>query len=69
VKRNFSADRPNALWVTDLTYVATRAGVAYVCFIVDAFSRTIVGWRVAAHAHQHGPRRARDGALGPRYPT
>jgi putative transposase len=49
VKRNFSADRPNALWVTDLTYVATWAGVAYVCFIVDAFSRTIVGWRVAAH--------------------
>ena len=38
---------PNALWVTDLTYVPTWAGVAYVCFIVDAFSRRIVGWRVA----------------------
>ena len=37
------------LWVTDLTYVATWSGVAYVCFIVDAFSRMIVGWRVAAH--------------------
>ena len=37
------------MWVTDLTYVATWAGVAYVCFIVDAFSRRIVGWRVAAH--------------------
>jgi transposase InsO family protein len=35
--------------VTDLTFVATWAGVAYVCFIVDAFSRMIVGWRVAAH--------------------
>jgi putative transposase len=49
VKRDFSAERPNALWVTDLTYVPTWSGVAYVCFIVDAFSRMIVGWRVAAH--------------------
>jgi putative transposase len=49
VKRNFVADRPNALWVTDLTYVPTWAGVAYVCFIVDAFSRMIVGWRVATN--------------------
>lgn len=49
VQRRFVADRPNQLWVTDLTYVATWSGVAYVCFIVDAFSRMIVGWRVAAH--------------------
>jgi putative transposase len=49
VNRDFTADRPNALWVTDLTYVPTRSGMAYVCFIVDAFSRRIVGWRVAAH--------------------
>jgi putative transposase len=49
VKRDFTATAPNELWVTDLTYVPTWAGVAYVCFIVDAFSRTIVGWRVAAH--------------------
>ena len=49
VKRNFTAERPNALWVTDLTYVPTWAGVAYVCFIVDAFSRMIVGWRVATN--------------------
>ena len=49
VNRDFTADRPDALWVTDLTYVATRAGMAYVCFIVDAFSRRIVGWRVASH--------------------
>ena len=39
--------RPNRLWVTDLTYVATWSGVAYVCFIIDAYSRKIVGWRVA----------------------
>ena len=49
VKRNFTATAPNQLWVTDLTYVATWSGVAYVCFIVDAFSRMIVGWRVAGH--------------------
>ena len=49
MKRNFVATRPNALWVTDLTYVPTWSGVAYVCFIVDAFSRAVVGWRVAAH--------------------
>ena len=49
VERDFSATRPNRLWVSDLTYVATWAGVAYVCFIIDAFSRRIVGWRVAAH--------------------
>ncbi len=49
VGRQFRADEPNHLWVTDLTFVATWAGVAYVCFIVDAFSRMIVGWRVASH--------------------
>jgi putative transposase len=49
VKRNFSATHPNGLWVTDLTYVPTRTGMAYVCFITDAFSRMIVGWRVATH--------------------
>jgi putative transposase len=49
VRRQFTAAAPNELWVTDLTYVATWAGVAYVCFIVDAYSRMIVGWRVASH--------------------
>jgi len=49
VNRNFTAERPDALWVTDLTYVPTRSGMAYVCFIVDAFSRRIVGWRVASN--------------------
>jgi putative transposase len=47
VDRKFVAQRPNELWVTDLTYVPTWSGVVYVCFIVDAFSRMIVGWRVA----------------------
>lgn len=49
VNRHFKAERPNALWLTDLTFVPTWAGVAYVCFIIDAFSRMIVGWRVASH--------------------
>jgi putative transposase len=49
VDRQFTAVRPNALWVTDLTYVPTWSGMAYVCFIVDVFSRTIVGWRVASN--------------------
>ncbi|MGD1110209.1 MAG: IS3 family transposase [Mycobacterium sp.] len=49
VGRDFTASAPNQLWVTDLTFVATWAGVAYVCFIVDAYSRMIVGWRVARH--------------------
>ena len=49
VNRNFTAAEPNQLWVSDLTYVSTRTGMAYVCFIVDAFSRRIVGWRVASH--------------------
>ena len=68
--RNFTAERPDALWVTDLTYVPTRTGMAYVCFIVDAFSRRIVGWRVASNMqHRHGPRRARDGPPLPRQPA
>lgn len=49
VNRKFVASAPNQLWVTDLTYVATWSGVAYVCFITDAFSRLIVGWRVASN--------------------
>ena len=49
VQRVFTATRPNDLWVTDLTYVPTWSGFAYVCFIVDAYSRMIVGWRVAGH--------------------
>jgi putative transposase len=49
VKREFTATAPNQLWVTDLTFVPTWAGVAYVCFITDAYSRMIVGWRAASH--------------------
>lgn len=47
VQRNFSASRPNQLWVVDLTYVATWSGFVYVAFVADAFSRFIVGWQVS----------------------
>ncbi len=49
VERAFTAERPNRLWVADLTHVTTWSGVAYVCFITDAHSRRIVGWRVASN--------------------
>lgn len=47
VNRQFTATRPNQLWVADFTYVATWAGVVYVAFVIDVFARRIVGWRVA----------------------
>ncbi len=47
VQRDFTAERPNQLWVADLTYVATWVGFVYVAFITDVFSRRIVGWRVS----------------------
>jgi len=48
VQRQFSATRPNQLWVADFTYVATWTGFVYVAFVIDVFSRGIVGWRVAS---------------------
>jgi putative transposase len=47
VQRTFTADRPNALWVADFTYVAKWRGFVYVAFVVDVFSRRIVGWRAS----------------------
>ena len=47
VNRVFRAPRPNALWLADLTYVATWAGFVYVAFVIDAYARRIVGWRVS----------------------
>lgn len=48
VTRQFTATRPNQLWVADLTYVATWRGFVYVAFVIDVFSRKIVGWRVSS---------------------
>ena len=51
VRRVFEASRPNALWVADLTHVATWRGFVYVAFVVDAYARRIVGWRVSDSLH------------------
>lgn len=51
VNRQFKAPHPNALWVSDFTYVATWAGFVYVAFVIDAYARRIVGWRVSRTAH------------------
>ena len=51
VNRRFRAPRPNALWVSDFTYVATLTGFVYVAFVIDAYARRIVGWRVSRSAH------------------
>lgn len=48
VKRNFTVAAPRRLWVADITYIATWAGFAYVAFVIDVFSRMIVGWNVAS---------------------
>jgi transposase InsO family protein len=47
VERRFTATRPNQLWVSDFTYVATWGGFVYVAFVIDVFARRIVGWRVS----------------------
>jgi putative transposase len=49
VDRDFTAPAPNVLWVADLTYVRTRSGFVYVAFVIDAYSRMIVGWQLATH--------------------
>src|SRR5690606_14978241 len=51
VNRQFRAPRPNMLWVSDFTYVATWSGFVYVAFVIDAYARRIVGWRVSRSAH------------------
>jgi putative transposase len=51
VNRQVKAPRPNALWVSDFTYVATWSGFVYVAFVIDVFARRIVGWRVSRTAH------------------
>ncbi len=50
VNRQFTAERPNRLWVADFTYVSTWQGFVYVAFVIDVFSRYIVGWKVSSSA-------------------
>lgn len=51
VNRQFRADRPNQLWVSDFTYVSTWQGWVYVAFVIDVFSRRVVGWRQSSSMH------------------
>jgi putative transposase len=66
VNRDFTATRPDRLWVADLTYVRTLAGFVYVAFVVDCFSRMIVGWSLATHLRTELPLDALDLAISRR---
>jgi putative transposase len=69
VNRQFQAPRPNVLWVSDFTYVATWAGFVYVAFVIDAYARRIVGWRVSRTAHASFVLDALEQALHERHPV
>jgi putative transposase len=69
VNREFQAPRPNALWVSDFTYVATWTGFVYVAFVIDAYARRIVGWRVSRTAHASFVLDALEQALHERRPV
>ena len=49
LRRNFRASRPNQAWVSDITYIRTRRGFAYLCVVLDLYSRRIVGWPIKPH--------------------
>lgn len=63
VDRQFVATRPNQLWVSDLTYIATWRGFVYAAFVIDVFARRIVGWRVSSSLHTDLALDALDQAL------
>ncbi len=69
VNRQFRARCPNALWVSDFTYVATWSGFVYVAFVVDAYARRIVGWRASRTAHAGFVLDALEQALHERRPV
>jgi putative transposase len=69
VNRNFKAPRPNVLWVADFTYVATWSGFVHVAFVVDAFARRIVGWRVSPSVATGFVLDALEQALHARHPV
>ena len=69
VNRQFQAPRPNALWLSDFTYVATWAGFVYVAFVIDAYARRIVGWRASRTAHAGFVLDALEQALHDRRPV
>jgi putative transposase len=69
VNRQFRPARPNMLWVSDFTYVATWTGFVYVAFVIDAYARHIVGWRVSRSAHAGFVLDALEQALHDRRPV
>ena len=69
VNRQFRAERHNALWVSDFTYVSTWAGFVYVAFVIDVFARRIVGWKVSSAARTDFVLDALEQALHARRPT
>lgn len=69
VHRQFQADRPNALWVSDFTYVSTWQGFVYVAFVIDVFARRIVGWKVSSSARTDFVLDALEQALYARQPV
>ena len=69
VNRQFKAPRPNALWLSDFTYVATWTGFVYVAFVIDAYARRIVGWRASRTAHAGFVLDALEQALHDRRPV
>lgn len=69
VQRQFRADRPNALWVSDFTYVSTWQGFVYVAFVIDVFARRIVGWRASSSARTDFVLDALEQALYARRPV
>jgi len=68
VNRQFKAQRPNQLWVSDFTYVSTWQGWLYVAFVIDVFARRIVGWRVSSSMHTDFVLDALEQALYARQP-
>src|SRR3981189_3236712 len=68
VNRQFRAPRPNVLWLSDFTYVATWSGFVYVAFVIDAYARRIVGWRASRTAHAGFALDALEQALHDRRP-
>ena len=68
VNRQFKADRPNQLWVSDFTYVSTWQGWLYVAFVIDVYARRIVGWRVSSSMHTDFVLDALEQALYARQP-
>jgi transposase InsO family protein len=68
VNRQFKASKPNVLWLSDFTYVATWTGFIYVAFVIDAYARRIVGWRASRSAHASFVLDALEQALHDRRP-